>query len=369
MIKDLHKYVDTDFAMCIQWDAFILNPDAWEEDFLSYDYIGAPWWFSDDRNVGNGGFSIRSRKFLEVASTLPLKNFNPEDLVLCRTYRNLLLERDIRFAPEALAAKFSREGNQKYGRTWKGEFGFHDFEMTDVSAWSPPLLAKFKVIYRICDKKPTTQTGISKITCLENFLKAFDDVPKEDILILADNSSYQLIEKLNTLGVKYQRSTLGNAGALKKALELAMEYDDDDIVYLVEDDFLHLPGARTMIEQGLHKVDYVTLYDHLDKYVEGPNPYVDDFGERTKVFVTKSSHWKLTNSTVQTFAAKAGTLKEDKEILYKYNFEGETPDSFKTFVELHQNGRLLASCIPGRATHCHDPWQSPFIDWNGVANG
>lgn len=135
MIKELVKYVDTDFVLCTQWDAYILNPDAWDEAFLQYDYIGAPWWFQDGDIVGNGGFSLRSKRFLQVCSKLPLRNFHPEDLVLCRTYSNLLKSKGIRFAPESLATKFSREGNQKYGHRWQSELGFHDYEMTDISAW------------------------------------------------------------------------------------------------------------------------------------------------------------------------------------------------------------------------------------------
>lgn len=137
MIKELYNYVETPFALCTQWDAFVLNANAWTEEFLQYDYCGAPWWFQDHKNVGNGGFSLRSKKFLKVCSELPIKNFHPEDLVLCRTYRNLIESKGIRIAPEQLAARFSLEGNAKYNRKWNGStFGFHDLEMTDISNWS-----------------------------------------------------------------------------------------------------------------------------------------------------------------------------------------------------------------------------------------
>jgi len=135
MIKDLTSYVDTDFALCIQWDGYILNPDAWTDEFLNYDYIGAPWWYDDNMNVGNGGFSLRSKKFLDVSSRLPIKNFNPEDLILCRTYRNLMEKEGITYAPESLAKRFSLEGNMKQGRIWTDQFGFHDFKQTDISNW------------------------------------------------------------------------------------------------------------------------------------------------------------------------------------------------------------------------------------------
>src|SRR5690349_4282232 len=34
MVKQISAYVDTPFALVIQYDGFILNPDAWREEFL-----------------------------------------------------------------------------------------------------------------------------------------------------------------------------------------------------------------------------------------------------------------------------------------------------------------------------------------------
>lgn len=136
MIKELHKYVSTEYALCTQWDGFVVNPTMYSDDFLKYDYIGAVWNWNDEASVGNGGFSLRSKKFLEVCSQLPIKNFHPEDEVACRTYRNLLLEKDIRFAPKSLAKRFSFEGNSLVGYTWTGNtWGFHDFQVSDMRSW------------------------------------------------------------------------------------------------------------------------------------------------------------------------------------------------------------------------------------------
>ena len=135
IIKELVNYVDTTHVLCTQWDAFILNCQAWTSEWLEYDYIGAPWWFHDSKNVGNGGFSLRSKKFLQAACKLPLKGFHPEDVILCRTYKHLLSSCGIQFASEDSAVKFSLEGNVQHGFKWNGQFGFHDFSMTDISAW------------------------------------------------------------------------------------------------------------------------------------------------------------------------------------------------------------------------------------------
>jgi len=232
----------------------------------------------------------------------------------------------------------------------------------------------FYVIYRFCDKSLKTNLfNITKEECLGNFEKI---IGLENCLFIADSCSTffdyfrekYLIQHIPKSNIYITNN--GNSGSLKYSFELAFQLKDDDIVYFVEDDFLHHPKAsRDLIIEGLEKADYVSLYDHADKYKKGVNPYVDDFGEETKVFLTKSSHWKFTNSTVQTFATRVFTLREDKEILYKYNFRGDKPDSFSTFRDLKEKGRKLATPIPGKATHCHSPWESPLIDWKEVARG
>jgi hypothetical protein len=60
MIKELYKYFSTDYVLVIQADGYVLNGKSWLPEFLHYDYIGAPWAYPDGKNVGNGGFSIRS---------------------------------------------------------------------------------------------------------------------------------------------------------------------------------------------------------------------------------------------------------------------------------------------------------------------
>lgn len=123
VIKELHKYIQTEHVLIIQHDGYVLNGQSWDGRFLEYDYIGAPWLYVDGRNVGNGGFSLRSKKLLEISGTdefvLPL---NPEDDVFCRLYRPYLEEKyKIKFAPEDVADTFSYELREPICRT----FGFH----------------------------------------------------------------------------------------------------------------------------------------------------------------------------------------------------------------------------------------------------
>lgn len=122
MLRELADFVTTSHALCVQWDGFVLNGAAWDPHFLDFDYIGAVWpQFDDGHNVGNGGFSLRSRRLLEVCKELPFQGFESEDVVIGRTYRSRLEDCGIRFAPESVARRFAYERTQPTGR----EFGFH----------------------------------------------------------------------------------------------------------------------------------------------------------------------------------------------------------------------------------------------------
>lgn len=124
VIYDLYKYVDTDFAMFVHGDGYVINPQAWKDEFLAYDYIGAPWPLPRDEysyrtperelvRVGNS-VSIRSRRLLQLPLSLGLEwrsyygNTN-EDGFLCVHNRRTLENAGCRFATIDTARFFSKE--------------------------------------------------------------------------------------------------------------------------------------------------------------------------------------------------------------------------------------------------------------------
>ena len=122
-LRHLHAHVTTSHVLCVQWDGYVLDASHWRADFLGYDYIGAPWpHFDQGGSVGNGGFSLRSRRLLEACRDLDLAPGEAEDIAICRTHRAFLeCERGIRFAPEEAARLFAYERHSPTGQ----EFGFH----------------------------------------------------------------------------------------------------------------------------------------------------------------------------------------------------------------------------------------------------
>jgi tetratricopeptide (TPR) repeat protein len=123
MLKGLAPYVETSHALVVQWDGYVVNADAWTDDYLDVDYCGAPWpWGDDDRRVGNGGFSLRSRRLIDaLASPEVVLRDNEDETIGVHARAWLEAERGIRYAPVDLASRFSFEVAYPAGRP----FGFH----------------------------------------------------------------------------------------------------------------------------------------------------------------------------------------------------------------------------------------------------
>jgi hypothetical protein len=228
-----------------------------------------------------------------------------------------------------------------------------------------------KIIYRISD------TGYNKIKpeyinnekCLQNFCNVFFD-NIYDITVLADNCSDDTITMIKKYidPVNIKKVSIGHgAGTFNLALNEALRYDDETIIYFLENDYLHKPGADKILEEGFSLgYDYVSLYDHPDKYINGANPFVEDGGEVTRVMLTDSCHWKLTNSTTMTFAAKVSTLKKDENILREFT-SGTHPNDFQMFLALrNEKQHGLITPIPGYSTHGETAWLSPLTDWSKI---
>lgn len=140
LLKSLQR-PDWSHILLMQTDGHVCNPHSWNPSWLHFDYIGAPWppqlvpekfgksW------VGNGGFSLRSRKLMEACATLEWPASEdwpspPEDVAICQYYRYRLEEMGIKFAPPEVAAAFSLENETRWtpARGINDVFGFHGFD-------------------------------------------------------------------------------------------------------------------------------------------------------------------------------------------------------------------------------------------------
>ena len=132
-IKRLVDYINTDYLLLVQHDGFILDSGLWTNDFFNYDYIGAAW---ADKRVGNGGFSLRSKKLLTALADSRVRDVRIEDNAIGRHYKTLL-ERyyGIKIAPLFMADRFSHEIDVH------PSFGFHGCH--HIAAYRERMISQF----------------------------------------------------------------------------------------------------------------------------------------------------------------------------------------------------------------------------------
>lgn len=148
IVKELYKYIETSHILIIQGDGYVLDHKQWDDDYLYFDVIGAPWPYDHDRRIGNGGASIRSLKLQQILGTDNLIDVvHPEDQSISIVYKFYLEEKyGIKFAPEELATKFSYELIEPTQKT----FAFH--------GWHWPPFQETIVIHREASLGDVIQT-------------------------------------------------------------------------------------------------------------------------------------------------------------------------------------------------------------------
>lgn len=148
MLHGVANYIDTSHLLVVQWDGHVLDAGCWQPEFLEFDYIGATWpQFDDAYRVGNGGFSLRSRRIMQICQTLPFSPLDAEDIAICRVHRPALEAAGMRFAPSDLADRFAAERAGDVLET----FGYH-------GAWNMPAaigLESFWEMYLSLDARGT----------------------------------------------------------------------------------------------------------------------------------------------------------------------------------------------------------------------
>jgi len=219
--------------------------------------------------------------------------------------------------------------------------------------------------YRISDRgfAKVKPQYINNKNCLNNFVKNFE---YDALYIIADNvkeETFQILqERYHDKYTELIRTKLDNRRSFIFAFDHAIKnFNDDDIIYFVENDYVHCQGASQVLAEGLEIADYVTLYDHPDKYLP---EYKDSWP--TSCYKTKNSHWVLVPSTPMTFGTTVRSLKQDSEMfdnIIRNNNDTHTNSKafFNTIAKY--NNKKLATPIPSMATHGETEWLAPFINW------
>lgn len=230
-----------------------------------------------------------------------------------------------------------------------------------------PFFGKIEVFSRHCIFSSVSQHKkrppfFSRKACYLNLLETFDP-SKANLTFLLDDKTpkraHFLREQMVYPVIEIQEGS--EAGSFLRLLDYVSQLDlhPETILYFVEDDYIHRPGWLDILLEGFQvpSVDYVTLYDHGDKYFAYPKL-------SSKIFVTPSCHWRSTPSTTHTFATRFKTLLRDLAIHRKFSEARTISADHDKFIFLQKKrNTLLISSLPGSSTHAEPDFISPCIDW------
>lgn len=204
--------------------------------------------------------------------------------------------------------------------------------------------------------------------CIQNLIRSINNKDNVNITIIYDG------EKDNNFIFKYDLNFLQiNANSdyesFKKTLDFVKKSDikDDDIIYLLENDYLHINGWDVKVIEFFENLSdsYLSLYDHNDKYF-------DNYSDlKSKIIVKGSHHYRTTPSTCGSFLSKKKTLVDDYHVHYygpDYSSKiTNQPVDHSKFILLNTfKGRNVFTPIPGLSTHCLNGLLSPTIKWEEI---
>jgi hypothetical protein len=132
IMHSLYAFIDTDYCLIVQDDSWVLNGANFKPEYYEYDYIGGvshaamvgnqlllqgSWHDKFPRTlVQNGGFSLRSKRFLEAPNKLGIVHNHAqdihlwnEDVQLSCLKRHTFAELGMKYASEKTIRDFSIE--------------------------------------------------------------------------------------------------------------------------------------------------------------------------------------------------------------------------------------------------------------------
>ena len=208
-------------------------------------------------------------------------------------------------------------------------------------------------------------------------------------MIMHNNSSNEITHFPNNLHLTKNGNTGSFLASWDLSKKIAEQYGEDVIIYFVEDDYIHRRGAKEILLEAFRDLNatYVSLYDHPDKYqnfkdkrftwdhgkqdidVNGIRKPKHVYGQglESKVYISKSIHWRTVSSTTMTWACRGKDIIEDFQDMWDVHYNKHLPMGGDTFRMLAAKGKQLISCIPSYAAHGEEKWLPYFVNWEEEA--
>ena len=230
------------------------------------------------------------------------------------------------------------------------------------------------VIYRACNKELNGEFNISrpswfsKKKCWKSFYNEFGNKPNVNIILVFDGNLNEELAKYikddNIINF-YYLDNVKNKESLIYCYNLANK-SNFNYVFFAEDDYLYLPDSYKIMMEGLESFgkqnQFITLYDHFNRYLP-PNITGDVTTGHDYCLITKSTHWRSSDSTTGSVAITKELFDKIKDRLLFHNIH-----DCAFYREMLNNGYRVFNCIPGKSTHVNHIYTSPLINWEKYNN-
>jgi hypothetical protein len=226
--------------------------------------------------------------------------------------------------------------------------------------------------------------GLDKTTlvtkCVGSLVNAANQV-KDHVInfkILDDHSSKELIDNLHSIMAKsnwgYELFHMEEPGYNYSALK-QFEYARDsyaDVIYSVEDDYLHCPSALVEMLENYTLFKAKTGKDIVLWPFDFPDDYNPAPSQPAFIVYGTQRHWRTGFWTTNTFMVSPELLVDHWPVFEKlareYNSDYSRPPPHvhegNTICQIWQNYAIRFSPIPSLALHMQfDQQRDPYIDW------
>jgi hypothetical protein len=228
------------------------------------------------------------------------------------------------------------------------------------------------IYFRACEKQETISyvtrfNNTSKTDILKRCWKALNiGINDSDTVILiedqvSENTLKYLKDTCNTSNLEivnvsdHSWEVHQHTVTLIEVLEKNSIKHPEELHYIVEDDYLHVPNSVRIMQENLKQWDgFAVSYDYPDRY-SNPVP--------ARVLLGVDRHWRTINSSTMTVLAKGKTWLTCIDALK----DAAPTSNDKVFETLYKNIACI-SPLPTLSAHMTDRHLSPFIDWNKLWN-
>ena len=193
-----------------------------------------------------------------------------------------------------------------------------------------------------------------------------DDIKKIKEILNKSNINHEFISVniesfKNKISPGYSKAKFSNMANFYSSLLIAKN-EKADLIYFVEDDYLHTEGAITEMIYSYEK--FYSIFSKEVVLLPTDYPYLYTKDDNTKIYLGEKVHWRLVSESLVTFMASKVLIEKNFNNLERMGIEWIDPWE-KPLHKIYESTPCL-SPVPSLAVHCANINSvfgvSPFID-------